>query len=264
MIGASQGRPDDDHPLPPGPSDPVVRLALDKVQAFSQRAQHLRSYQAVYGPNPEPWKAQLAHILEHHPEALDAIGGGHGFGDEVSLNPQPLPPRYAFLAALVQSLVTRAELLQEMSDATARKGEQQGIIIVSGYVSRFSDDFCGTGFRLRWPLPGPQPNWFTQELDSIDLAVMATQFEDAAKQTASQDLRRSLAGAGSRFAETGMSRLNSAKRTVTVSLDTVTAVSCERGAGARTYNVVTTLAKRNRSTIEKRPLIARSGVQSGS
>jgi hypothetical protein len=207
MIGASHGRQDDEHPLPPGPWDPVVRLALDKVQAFGQRAQHMRSYQAVYGPQPEPWKAQLAHILAHHPEALDAIGGGHGFGDEVSLNPQPLPPRYAFLTAVVQTLVSRAELLQEVSDAMARKGEQQGIIIVGGYISRFSDDFCGTGFRLRWPLPGPRSNWFAQELDSIDLAVMATQFEDAAKQTASQDLRRSLAGASSRFAEAGLSRL---------------------------------------------------------
>ena len=107
----------------------------------------------------------------------------------------------------MQTLVTRAELLQEVSDATARKGEQQGIIIVGGYVSRFSDDFCGTGFRLRWPFPGPRPHWFAHELDSIDLAVMATQFEDAAKQTCNQDLRRSLASASSRFAEAGLSRL---------------------------------------------------------
>lgn len=207
MIGASHGRPDDDHPLPPGPWDPVVRLALEKIQSFGHRAQHLRSYQGVYGPSPEPWKAQLAHILAHHPEAVDALGGGHAFGDEVSLNPQPLPPRYAFLVAVAQTLVSRAEVLQEVADATARKGEQQGIIIVSGYINRFSDDFCGTGFRLKWPFPGPRPHWFAHELDAIDLVVMASQFEDAGKQTFSPDLRRSLAAASSRFAEAGLSRL---------------------------------------------------------
>ncbi len=107
----------------------------------------------------------------------------------------------------MQTLVSRAELLHEVSNTTARKGEQQGIIIVGGYAGRFSDDFCGTSFRRRSPLQGPRPHWFALELDSIDLAVMATQFEDAAKQTASQDLRRSLGAARSRFAEDGLARL---------------------------------------------------------
>jgi hypothetical protein len=99
-----------------------------------------------------------------------------------------------------------------VSEAIAYKGEQQGIIIVSGFVSgfvsRLSDDFCGNGFVLKWPFPGPRPQWFAHELDSIVLVVMATHFEDAAKQTARPDLRRSLAEAGSRFAQAGMSRLH--------------------------------------------------------
>jgi hypothetical protein len=207
MIGASQGRQDDEHPLPPGPWDPVVRLALEKVRIFGHGSQSLGSARSVLDLQPELWKLLLTSLLARHPEAFDAVGGGHSFGEEVALNPQPLPPRYAFLKAIVQTVVIRAELLQEVSDAIAYKGEQQGIIIVSGFVSRFSDDFCGNGFVLKWPFPGPRPHWFAHELDSIDLVVMATHFEDAAKQTARPDLRRSLAEAGSRFAEAGMSRL---------------------------------------------------------
>ena len=99
----------------------------------------------------------FAGILARHPEISDAIGGGHSFGDEVALNPQPLPPRYAFLVSVAQALTSRVELLQEIADATAREGEQQGIIIVGGYVSRFVDDFCGTGFRLKYPFPRTTP-----------------------------------------------------------------------------------------------------------
>ena len=149
----------------------------------------------------------FAGILARHPEISDAIGGGHSFGDEVALNPQPLPPRYAFLVSVAQALTSRVELLQEIADATAREGEQQGIIIVGGYVSRFVDDFCGTGFRLRYPFPGPRPHWFTAELDGIDMMVMATQFEQAAKESFSPDLRRNLADVSTRLAEAGLSRM---------------------------------------------------------
>src|SRR5260221_2330284 len=125
MIGGSKGREDDEHPLPPGPWDPVIRVALERV------------------------------ILARHPEASDAFGGGHRFGDEVALNPQPLPPRVAFLLSVAQAVIGRAELLQEIADATRRSDEQQGIIIVGGYTSRFCDEWCGNGFRLKYPLPGP-------------------------------------------------------------------------------------------------------------
>ena len=200
MIGGSRGREDDEHPLPPGPWDPIIRVALERI--------------GVFGPQPEPWRVLdrsarrlFAGILARHPEISDAIGGGHSFGDEVALNPQPLPPRYAFLVSVAQALTSRVELLQEIADATAREGEQQGIIIVGGYVSRFVDDFCGTEFRLRYPFPGPRPHWFTAELDGIDMVVMATQFEQAAKESFSPDLRRNLADVSARLAEAGLSRM---------------------------------------------------------
>ena len=197
LIGGSAGREGDDQPLPPGPWDPVIRAALE------------RNNVSVFGPRPEPWRVVLAHILARHPEIWDIIGGGPGFGDEVALNPQPLPPRAAFLASVAQTLVSRAELLQEFADATAGEGEQQGIIIVSGYINRFVDDFCGTGFKLRYPFPGPRPGWFTSELDGIDLVAMATHFDQAAKEAFSPELRQNLADASTKLVAAGFAKMQS-------------------------------------------------------
>jgi hypothetical protein len=193
VIGASRGREDDEHPLPPGPWGPVVRAALERI--------------GVFGPRPEPWKIALAHIFARHPELFDLIGQGHGFIDKVALNPQPLPPRFAFLAAVAQAVIGRAELLQEVADAKSQQGEQQGNTVVGGYIRRFGDDFCLTGFRLRWPFPGPRPHWFASELDGFDLVVIATQFEQASKEAFGADLRHNLAGASARFVEAGLSRM---------------------------------------------------------
>lgn len=216
MIGGSRGREDDEHPLPPGPWDPVIRVALERIKVFGPQPDPWKVFgpgvtwqtiESVFGPSPDPWKVVLANILARHPEIWDVIGGGHSFGEEVALNPQLLPPRFAFLVAMAQTVISRAELLQEIADATSREGEQQGIIIVGGYTSRFSDDWCGTGFRLKWPFPGPPPRWFTNELDGIDLVVMATQFEQAAKETFSPDLRQNLADASAKFVEAGLSKM---------------------------------------------------------
>ncbi len=216
MIGGSRGREDDEHPLPPGPWDPVIRVALERISVFGPRPEPWkvfgsgapwRTIESVFGPHPEPWKVIFASILARYPEILDAIGGGHSFGEEVALNPQPLPPRLAFLVSVAQAVISRAELLQEIAGAIPREGEQHGIIIVGGYIARFVDDFCGTGFRLKYPFPGPRPHWFDNKLDGIDLVVMATQFEQAAKETFSPDLRKNLADAGSKFAEAGLSKI---------------------------------------------------------
>ncbi len=215
LIGGSGGRVDDEHPLPPGPWDPVIRVALERVNAFGPHPEPWDVFgrgvswrtESAFGQRSEAWKAVVASILARHPEIWDAIGGGHSFGEQVALNPQPLPPRFAFLVAVAQAVISRAELLQEIADATPREGEQQGIIIVSGYTGRFSEDWCGNGFRPKWPFPGPPPPWFAKELDGIDLVVMATQFDQAARGTFSPDLRRSLADASAKFVEAGLSKM---------------------------------------------------------
>src|SRR4051812_22506148 len=99
--GQSVGREDDEHPLPPGPWDPVIRKVARKV----------------FGPQPEPWRLEsgqsapsrserylsriiLGAIANRHPEIYDVIGGGR-FSD-AELNPQPLPPRATFVAAFTE------------------------------------------------------------------------------------------------------------------------------------------------------------------
>jgi len=48
MMGRSGGREGDEHPLRPGPWDPVIRAALERVN--------------VFGPQPEPWQlCRVAH-----------------------------------------------------------------------------------------------------------------------------------------------------------------------------------------------------------
>jgi hypothetical protein len=193
MTGRNEGHEDDEHPLPPGPWGPVIRLALERIN--------------VFGPHPEPWRAVLVGRVARHPELLDGHGGGHSFGEEVALNPQPLPPRLAFFVSVAQVIMSRAELYQEITDAMRRESEQQGITIASGYIARFSDDFCGAEFRLRWPFPGPPPAWFAHKLDGTDLVVIAAQFEQAAKETFSRDVRKSLVDASAKLTEAGLSKL---------------------------------------------------------
>ncbi|HEY8034320.1 MAG TPA: hypothetical protein VIF37_01880 [Methylobacter sp.] len=217
MLGGTRGREDDEHPLPPGPWDPVIRIALERINVFGPHPEPWRAFNpgvpwrpvgSIFGPvsgKPVSWKVVLSSILAKHPELWDAVGG-HSSGEEVALNPQPLPPRFAFLVALAQTVISRAELFQEIADAVPREGEQQGIIIVSEYIARFIDD-CGTGFKPKWPFPGPPPPWFAHEFDGIDLVVMATQFEQAAKETFSRDLRQNLANASVKLAEVGLSKM---------------------------------------------------------
>lgn len=214
MIGGHLGRPDDEHPLPPGPWDPVIRLALERINVFGPSPEPWRSKEPVFGQgagwqlgNPVPWNIIFASIAERHPEIFNAVGGGQSFRAEVELNPQPLPPRFTFLRSVAQVVISRAELFQEIADATPREGEPQGSIIVGGYIGRFSEDICGNGFRWKWPFPGPRPYWFTDQLDGIDLLVMATQIEQAAKESFSPDLNRHLAGASTKLTEAGLSRM---------------------------------------------------------
>jgi hypothetical protein len=201
FAGTSRGREDDDHPLPPGPWDPVVRVAMKWVAVMGFPVPW-RFADSVSGPQPEPWSVLLAGIL---PEIIAATGRLRP-GEKVALNPQPLPPRYALLAEVVDAVRSRAEVLQELADATTREDEQRGIIIVGGYTSRFCDDWCGNGFRLKWPFPGPRPSWFADELNGTDLIFIGALLDQASEETFSGDLRRHLADASTKFLEAGLSR----------------------------------------------------------
>lgn len=49
MIGVSSGREGDEHPLPPGPWDPVIRVALERISVFGPGPQLGESF--IPGPN---------------------------------------------------------------------------------------------------------------------------------------------------------------------------------------------------------------------
>jgi hypothetical protein len=199
VAGRTSGREDDEHPLPPDPWDPVIRKASERVTPF--------------GPHPEPWlrSSELASLISAfaallRPEIFDTLKP-HSLIERLSLNPQPLPPRQAFLTSLARIVIDRAELIADIGDAAEGKGEQHGIIIVSGYLARFADDFCATGFRPKWPFPNPPPPWFAKELDGVDLLLIAAQLDQAATEAFSPALRRGLTDASAKFAEAGLSRM---------------------------------------------------------
>ncbi len=191
-------RPNPIEPDPPrGPWDPFIRLAVERVEDSGESSR----------------ESLLIFLARSFPKLWEVIGGGPvGLrggrpGDEAALNPQPLPPRWRFLTELTRAMTTRAEMVQEVSSAIMREGEERGIIIVSGYVSRFVDEICGNGFRLRWRRPGPRPNWFAEELGGMDLLVMAAEMDQTAQEAFNQNLRQALTTAATKLIETGISKL---------------------------------------------------------
>src|SRR5688572_4467482 len=177
----------------------VLQISRDKLLAFVRTIIGPRQgpEEGTQPTPPTPWDPVVR-------EALERIG------TRVALNPQPLPPRYAFMVAVAQTVISRAQLLQELAEAMPRQGAQNEGIDVGGYTSRLTDDLCGTGFRLRYPFPGPRPQWFASELDGIDLMVMATQFEDAAREAFNPHVRQNLAEVSAKLAEAGCSKVQSA------------------------------------------------------
>jgi hypothetical protein len=217
--------PADDAPTPPGPWDPVIRDLLSRGPAFgphpdpwrvagpgpqpwrtAHRAPDLvpwRGLGDVFGPQPEPWRLAIITIIARkHPAIWDVIVGGGGyFGDEVALNPQPLPPRWSLMASLAATAALRAETLAELGRVSGSEG---GAV---RFVSELVDDICGNDWRFRWPFPGPRPNWLLAPVDGVDLVVMAGVFATAAQRVFDDELAQALGDAAARLAETGTGRL---------------------------------------------------------
>ena len=214
--GATVGREDDEHPLPPGPWDPIIRKVAKRVLGPSPEPWHL-----VFGPQPEPWRSRLGLpipwrsaesmnrlILEviaaRHPEIFDVIGG-----DQVTraaLNQQSMPARVAFLAAFAEEVIDRSLLMQEVADALNQTGSQHGIIIVGGRLSLLVDELCGNNFKVRIPFPKPKRDE-DKFLSGLELLTVGAVFEQNAATVSHEGLRHELRSAAATLIETGIARM---------------------------------------------------------
>lgn len=122
---------------------------------------------------------------------------------EAGLNPQPLPPRAAFAVTLAQTVIDRAGLMQDIADGIAREGQQRGIIIVSGYLSRFIDD-CGND-RLPHGILAPRPH-HGPGLGMLELVLMGAEFERHAQQLDQPALAQEFRHVGVALTELGLAR----------------------------------------------------------
>ena len=205
-FGGTNDNPNPDEPLKPGPWDPIIRKVAKKVFGPHPEPWHL-----IFGPQPEPWRSEfnanriiLGIIAARHPEIYDAIGGGRF--DFAALNPQPLPPRAAFVAAVSEEVIDRALLMQEVADALNQTGEQQGIIIVGGRLSLFVDELCGNNFKVKIPFPKPKRGE-DELLSGVELLAAGAVFEQNAATVAHEGLRQELRNAGAKLIETGIARM---------------------------------------------------------
>ena len=172
----------------PGPLDPYIRKALERTAVGP-------------GISTTLWRV----IAEKHPEIWDVIGGDPQA--RVTLNPQPLPPRSAFLAGIILEFTERMTLVAEIADLIPRPGGERGVIIVADHVARFVDAVCVNGLHLRWPLPWPAPAWFSDSLNGADLIVMGTQFQQSAAIAMDREIGRTFADAAHALLEAGAARL---------------------------------------------------------
>jgi hypothetical protein len=215
--GTGDSQPNPDEPLKPGPWDPVVRVALKEVLRFGPQPEPWRVERGAgslrFGPSPEPWVSSLisSGLLEQigrrFPAIFDVIGGGLRPGDLVALNPQPLPPRERFIVALADAVVARVEQMAETANAIDDQGDERGIIIVSGYVGRLVDEWCGTGYRPRWPFPGPPPWWFQQEVSARDILTLGASLHQASREAFHPVVGRALDEQADKLAQAGLERM---------------------------------------------------------
>ncbi|MEO5651060.1 MAG: hypothetical protein ABIR03_14215 [Ginsengibacter sp.] len=154
----------------------------------------------IYNPNPDdpepvgPWGPVIRQAYQFSKLSW------------VALNPQPLPPKEVIAMNLARQVIDRAGLMNEIANGVNSNGEKQGIIIVSGYISRFIDD-CGNGVikikipKRRGPVPNPDPD---PTLQPIDFIMMGLQFQAEANATGDEGLKKVFADAAGKLLDKGI------------------------------------------------------------
>ena len=204
--GASVGREDDEHPLPPGPWDPVIRKVAKKFFGPYPEPWHL-----FFGPQPEPWRSGidanrmiLGILAAARPEIFDVLDDRFS---KTALNPQPLPPRAAFLAAVTEEVIERALLMQEIADELNQTGEERSIIIVGGKLSHYVDGVDGLCPLITRKIPKPKGGSGDDRFSALELLAAGAVFEQNAAAVAHEGLQNELRNAGARLIEMGLERM---------------------------------------------------------
>ena len=149
----------------------------------------------LFGPRADSWRWQSPFGSQADPLI------------QLDVHPQPLPPKALVFAAIAQEVADLALLMQDVADAILSRGKRRGIIIIEGNISKFVDEFCGSGFRMPWPFPSPRRWWLPEEVSGLDLAAAGVQFQKIASETFDSQLKEIFAGAGTKLTKAGLSRL---------------------------------------------------------
>jgi hypothetical protein len=172
----------------------VLDSRQDRVEVTPYDLRYSRLLALIGSIPPEAWDA----IIPHGPRRQ--LAGGHGDVDWAVLNPQPLPPREAFLtaAAHLAQEVVRGAVTVEMQGGSA-----------SGLISELIDEWCGTLWPRRWPWPwpGPRPDGDPEpEPRDVQTArvVGAVVFASMASRLADGDLKEAMAKGADRLAEAAL------------------------------------------------------------
>jgi hypothetical protein len=205
LYGGDNGNPNPDEPLKPGPWDPVIRKV--SRQNFGPSPE---PWITAFG-NPVPWRSEfdmerfiLGFIAARHPEIYEVIGGGKF--NWAALNPQPLPPKAAFVIAFTEEALDHVQLMQAVADAMNQTGAQQGIIIVGGKLASLVDELCGNNFKIKIPIPHPKHD-SDKGLSGVDLVLAASVFEKTCSTVHNEHLQQELRSAAHKLIEVGLSRL---------------------------------------------------------
>jgi hypothetical protein len=177
MVWASSPPPD---PVPPTePVDPDGPGPKPPPKIRSARA-----LMALVSQGPEDTPGRFDPYVRRALERSMFAGVGSG--------PDLVPPRSAFLAAVVQEFTERMTEL-------ARTGGLDDI--VACHVAPFVDEICGTGAPS-------EPRWYPAGFDAADLIAMGIQFEQCSASAADPDLGRTFSDAAHALLIAGATRLS--------------------------------------------------------
>jgi hypothetical protein len=183
-------------PNGPGPRPPPKHLSARALTALV--SQLTTGYASAEGSESAP-----SHFDRYLRKAIERNEPAARF----ALNPQPLPPKSALLASIVQLFSERMTDLAEAADLMPHSDGETGASFMSDHVANFVDEVCGNGLQVRWPFPWPAPEWFSANLSGPDLVVMGTQFQQAAALAMDRDIGRTFADAAHALLEAGAARI---------------------------------------------------------